>query len=209
MTGELTEIEQDAIAEIANMGVSRAAASLRQMVGEQVLLSVPAVRIVSRESAARLVDGGDAGKLVAVEQSFEGPFSGKALLIFPQAQSLELVRSIVGQDHSLEDVIDLEQEALAETGNIILNGCLATIANVLHSTMRMSLPTVVRGDGKTLFDVEGGANAGNMVLFLYIDFTIRNRDIRGFIALLMDLPSIAALKEIVRDFIEGIEPQSA
>ena len=40
---ELSEIEQDALAEIANMGVSSAAASLRRMVGEQVLLSVPAV----------------------------------------------------------------------------------------------------------------------------------------------------------------------
>jgi chemotaxis protein CheC len=209
MIDELSAIEQDAIAEIANIGVSRAAASLRAMVSEQVLLSVPEVRIVSRESAAQLVDGGDSTKLVAVQQSFEGPFSGKALLIFPQTQSLELVRSIVGADHSLEDVIDLEQEALAETGNIILNGCLATIANVLHSTMRMSLPTVVRGDGAALFDVEGGEKAGNMVLFLYIDFTIRNRDIRGFIALLMDLPSIAALKEIVREFIEGIEQQIA
>jgi chemotaxis protein CheC len=29
--------------------------------------------------------------------------------------------------------------------------------------------------------------------------------VRGFIALLMDLPSITALKEIVGDFIEGIE----
>ena len=209
MTGELSEIEQDAIAEIANMGVSRAAASLRQMVGEQVLLSVPAVKIVSRESAAGLVNGGDAAKLVAVQQSFDGPFSGKALLIFPQAQSLELVRSIAGNNYSLEDVIDLEHEALAETGNIILNGCLATIANVLHSTMRMSLPTVVRGDGRTLFGLQASAETGNMVLFLYINFTIRDCDIRGFIALLMDLPSIAALKEVVREFIEGIEQQSA
>ena len=45
---ELSEIERDALAEIANMGVSRAATSLRRMVGEQVLLSVPAVNIVSR-----------------------------------------------------------------------------------------------------------------------------------------------------------------
>uniref|UniRef100_Q07KH6 CheC, inhibitor of MCP methylation n=1 Tax=Rhodopseudomonas palustris (strain BisA53) TaxID=316055 RepID=Q07KH6_RHOP5 len=209
MIGELSAIEQDAIAEIANMGVSRAAASLRAMVGEQVMLSVPAVRIVGRETAAQLVDGGVEAKLIAVQQSFEGPFSGKALLIFPQAQSLELVRSIVGADHSLEDVIDLEQEALAETGNVILNGCLATIANVLNSTMRMSLPTVVRGDGRSLFDVDGGTEAGSMVLFLYIDFSIRNRDVRGFIALLMDLPSIAALKDIVREFIEGIEQQTA
>jgi len=75
--------------------------------------------------------------------------------------------------------------------------------------MRMSLPAVVRGDSHTLFDVESATTDGNLVLFLYIDFSIKSRDIRGFIALLMDLPSIAALKEIVREFIEGIEQQSA
>jgi chemotaxis protein CheC len=114
----------------------------------------------------------------------------------------------VGEQHSLEDVIDLEQEALAETGNIILNACLATIANVLRRTMRMSLPSIVRGDGDTLFDVQVGGS-GSLVLFLYIDFTIKSRDVRGFIALLMGLPSIAALKEIVRDFIDGIGRQTA
>jgi chemotaxis protein CheC len=204
---ELTEIEQDALAEIANMGVSRAASSLRQMVGEQVLLSVPAVRIVTRQAASELVERNNAKKLVAVQQSFEGPFAGRALLIFPEAQSLELVRSIVGDEHSLEDVIDLEQEALAETGNIILNGCLATIANVLRRTMRMSLPTILRGDGATLFEVDGAASGNQFVLFLYIDFNIKKRDVHGFIALLMDLPSITALKEIVHDFISGIEKQ--
>ena len=206
---ELSEIEKDAIAEIANMGVSRAASSLRQMVGEEVLLSVPAVNIVSRQVAARLVQRDDGSNLVAVQQSFEGPFAGKALLIFPQAQSLELVRSIVGEEYSLEDVIDLEHEALAETGNIILNACLATIANVLHHTMRMSLPTIVRGDGATLFEVNAGLQNANLVLFLYIDFKIKNRDISGFIALLMDLPSITALKAIVHDFIDGIGRQPA
>jgi chemotaxis protein CheC len=46
------------------------------------------------------------------------------------------------------------------------------------------------------------------VLFLYIDFTIKNRNIRGFIALLMDLPSITALKKIVHDFISRIDKQA-
>ena len=205
---ELSEIEKDALAEIGNIGVSRAAASLRQMVGEQVLLSVPAVNVVTRQTASRLAERGQT-KLVAVQQSFEGPFSGRALLIFPAAQSLELVRSIVGEGYSLEDVIDLEQEALAETGNIILNACLATIANILHHPMQMSLPSIIRGDGETLFDVRSASSNGNLVLFLYIDFTIKNRDIRGFIALLMDLPSITSLKRIVHDFIDGIERQPA
>ena len=205
--GQLTEIARDALAEIANMGVSRAANSLRQMVGEQVLLSVPAVEIVTRQEASKLVERNNANKLVAVQQSFDGPFAGRALLIFPEAQSLELVRAIVGDEHSLEDVIDLEHEALAETGNIILNGCLATIANVLHQTMRVSLPSIVRGDGAALFEVEGDASKGPFVLFLYIDFNIKKHDVHGFIALLLDLPSIAALKDIVHDFIRGIETQ--
>ena len=204
---ELTEIEQDALAEIANIGVSRAASSLGHMVGEQVLLSVPAVKIVTRQAASTLVERNNATKLVAVQQSFEGPFAGRALLIFPEAQSLELVRSIVGDEHSLEDVIDLEQEALAETGNIILNGCLATIANVLHRTMRMSLPSIVRGDGAKLFEVDDAASGEQFVLFLYIDFNIKKRDVHGFIALLMDLPSIGALREIVHDFIRGVEKE--
>ena len=205
---ELTEVERDALAEIANLGVSRAANSLRQMVGEQVHLSVPAVSIVTRQKASRLVERGGQTKLVAVQQSFDGPFAGSALLIFPAAQSLELVRLIVGGAHSLDDVIDLEQEALAETGNIILNACLATIANLLHHTMRMSLPSVIRGDGETLFNLDAGAAGDNLVLFLFIDFTIKERDIRGFIALLMDLPSIAALKTIVHDFINGVRLQA-
>ena len=40
-------------------------------------------------------------------------------------------------------------------------------------------------------------------------FNIKKRDVHGFIALLMDLPSIAALKEIVHDFIRGIEKQTS
>jgi chemotaxis protein CheC len=203
---ELTEIEQDALAEIANMGVSRAANSLRQMVGEQVFLSVPTVQIVTRQAASKLVERNNSKRLVAVQQSFEGPFGGTALLIFPEAQSLELVRSIVGDEHTLDDVIDLEQEALAETGNIILNGCLATIANMLHRTMRMSLPSIVRGDGTALFG--SSASTEQFVLFLYIDFNIKKRDVRGFIALLMDLPSIAALKKIVNDYVNNIQRQS-
>jgi len=205
--GDLTEIEQDAIAEIANMGVSRAANSLRQMVRQEVVLSVPFVSMVTRQTASKLVEKTGAKKLVGVQQSFEGPFAGKALLIFPEAQSLELVRTIVGPDQSLEDVIDLEHEALAETGNIILNGCLATIANVLQRTMRMSLPSIVRGNGDILFEVGDAASGEKFVLFLYIDFNIRNHDIQGFIGLMMDLPSIAALKKIIHEFIEAIEKQ--
>jgi len=47
----LNEIELDALTELVNIGVSRAATSLRDMIGEQVHLSVPNVSLVGRSEA--------------------------------------------------------------------------------------------------------------------------------------------------------------
>ena len=93
----LTEIERDALSEVSNIAMARASNSLRQMVEHQVLLSVPSVEILSQDAAARLVAKPDNPKLVAVRQDFSGAFSGRALLIFAEARSLELVRVVVGK----------------------------------------------------------------------------------------------------------------
>jgi CheY-specific phosphatase CheX len=119
----LTELERDALGEIANIAMARAATSMRQMVGHQVLLSVPAVELLSREAAAQIVGTPDNRILVAVRQDFTGAFSGRALLIFPETSSLELMRAVAGRSLSLKDVIDLQDEALPEIGNVLLNNC--------------------------------------------------------------------------------------
>jgi chemotaxis protein CheC len=197
----LDELERDAITEIVNIGVSRAASSLRKMIGDHVLLSVPSIDVVSQSRAARLISEREASDLVAVRQDFTGAFSGRALLIFPEENSLALVRAVTGDALSSAEVIDIENEALAETGNVILNSCLATMANMLKRSLTMTIPEVLRGTGTSLFDVpEDGADEG-LVLFLYIDFAVRKRDIRGYIAMIMDLPSLATLKELLGEFI--------
>jgi chemotaxis protein CheC len=201
---ELTELEVDALTELVNIGVSRAASSLRKMIGVQVLLSVPSIEIVPRDVAAQLIGGREDSKLVAVHQDFTGAFSGQALLIFPEQSSLELVRGVTGGELAEDELADMEEEALAETGNIILNGCLATMANLLQRSLSMSLPEVVRGSGPDLFQATAGASTGSVVLFLYINFSVQDRDIRGYIAMLMDVPSLASLKALVGAFIERV-----
>jgi chemotaxis protein CheC len=41
-----------------------------------------------------------------------------------------------------------------------------------------------------------------MVLFVYINFAVKDRDITGYIAMLMDMPSLAALKILLDEFIK-------
>jgi chemotaxis protein CheC len=205
----LNELELDALTELVNIGVSRAATSLREMVGQQVLLSVPTVRLVSRPEAVELLGQTESSRLIAVHQVFEGDITGRALLIFPETNSLELVRAVTGGELPLEDIIELEQEALAETGNIILNGCLSTIANMLQRSLKMSLPEILRGQGPEFFELKPPPEAGDVVLFLYINFAVHERDIRGYIAMLMDMPSLAALQVLLGEFIERTTGQGA
>jgi chemotaxis protein CheC len=206
----LNALELDALTELVNIGVSSAAGSLREMVGQEILLSVPRVELLARGSAVEILRRSEAAKLVAVHQFFEGDITGRAMLIFPEANSLEIVRAVAGGHLSIEDIMDLEQEALAETGNIILNGCLATIANMLERSLKMSLPEILRGEAAHFFSLPPPPKAGDLVLFVYINFAVQDRDIKGYIAMLMDMPSLAALKVLLDEFIDrtagGISP---
>jgi chemotaxis protein CheC len=204
----LDELELDALTELVNLGISHSATSLAEMVREEVTLSVPKVALVSREEAIRTLGEREARNLVAVHQIFEGDIVGRALLIFPEAKSLELVRAVIGGELSVEELIELEQEALAETGNIILNGCLATMANELQRSLKISLPEVLHGESERFFNLDPPPPPGDSVLFIYINFAVRHRDINGYIAMLLDLPSIAALKVLLGDYIRRVAGDS-
>jgi chemotaxis protein CheC len=196
----LTDLERDALAELSNIAMARAANSLRQMIKNEVLLAVPSVEILTTAAATTLVAKPDNRKLVAVRQDFAGAFSGRALLIFPEQNSIALVREVVGRELPLEEIIDLEDEALAETGNIIINSWVATLANLLKSALNMSLPVVIRGDSKRIFE----ASSSDLVLFLHIKFQIHQKKISGYIALLMDIPSLDELRSLIAAFVNSI-----
>ena len=197
----LEDLEVDALTELVNLGVSRAALALRELVGEQVFLSVPSLSVLSKPEAAESIRGANGRDLIAVRQAFEGEFSGRALLIFPEANSLELVRAVAGDHLSLTDIAELEDEALAEIGNIILNSCIGTISNLLQHSLTMSLPEILRGHGVDFFDLSKPA-IEDVVLFIRINFSLHGREISGYLALVMDLPSLAALKRLVAAFID-------
>lgn len=205
----LDELERDALTELVNIGVSRAAVALRKMVGKQVLLSVPSAEVVSHRDAAATLGERETDDLIAVRQDFTGAFSGRALLIFPRANGIELARAVLDEPLDEAELQELVHEVLAETGNIILNGCLATMANLLHESLAMSLPELVCGDSAELFELRDLPDEDGLVLFLYINFSIRERDIHGYIAMLMDLPSLASLRGLIGGFIARVMTDDA
>ncbi|HBN47675.1 MAG TPA: chemotaxis protein CheC [Thalassospira sp.] len=203
---DLSELEHDTISELINIGVGRAAASLLEMVDQPVELTVPTITFVERFSDSNLTSSPEE-VVSAVSQSFDGPFKGEAMLVFPEKRSLELVRRLLKVDVPLDTLTDLEQEALMEVGNIILNACLGSIANVLGEPINCSMPTFRKRETRALLneDTAFDAASGKMpvLMILHVQFMLRQNDIDGYVLFVMDLDSIQTLKELVRRFLEN------
>ena len=203
MSGILGHSERDAVTEILNIAIGQAAASLSQLVEDEVGLSVPSVEFLSPASAAARIDEAT-GRMdsVSVRQRFQSSFSGDILLIFPESKSLELVRSLLGSSVPLDSLTELEQEALLEIGNIILNACLGSLANQLGISIESSLPSYARGKGARILDVK--LPDSELVMFLQVDFSLATKGVQGYLAFVMDIVSARQFAEAVSAYVSRV-----
>lgn len=213
----LSELERDALAELGNIGIGKASTALGRMLGGLVTLSVPSVEMVPPGEVPGLLDRALSPPLVGVSERLAGLFAGCALLVFPQAGSLSLVRAALPPDVPADDVPELEDEVLAELGNVVLNSALALVANLLGEPVDTGLPVVVRGSGAEILRgcaavapaivAEADAGGGAAVLF-HIDLrtSLPGGDavgvvVGGRVVLLLDADSAGALQATLGRYI--------
>jgi chemotaxis protein CheC len=196
----LTELQHDALVEIFNVGVGQAAAAMSRIVNEEVAMSVPVVLFQSRAEVAKTLGSSEGRRICAVAQQFKGAFNTEAFLMFPEEKSLEIVRLMVGQSLSMEELSEMEQEAMSEIGNIILNSCMATLANVSGRELQGSLPVYRVGTGDDILG-SAGKEWDGVVLTLKIDFNIERHQIHGYVAFLLDVPALQDLRAYVDSYL--------
>ncbi len=196
----LTDMQHDALVEIFNQGVGQAAAAMSRIVNEEVTMSVPTILFQTRAEVARTLGSQEGRRICAIAQQFGGAFNTEAFLMFPEEKSLEIVRLMVGQSLSMEELSEMEQEAMSEIGNIILNACMATLANLSGRGMQGSLPIYHAGTGDAILSTPGKEWDG-LVLTLKIDFNIEKHEIHGYVAFLLDMPALHDLQQYLDDYL--------
>lgn len=191
MDTAVSEIERDALLEAFNVGIGSAAASFSQMVGQEVVLSVPTLSVVDRAAAiARLAP--DKSTVCGVGQRFVSSFGeGRAMVFFPESNSLDLVHVLMGEDVGQGEMAELEQEALTEVGNVILNACLAGLSNLVEEEFQVHLPAFQRCDSAGLIVARGEPDAA--VVLLEIRFDLKERALNGHLAFLLGVSSLRKL----------------
>jgi chemotaxis protein CheC len=197
---ELSELQRDALGEIFNIGVGRAASSLSQIVNDEVLLSAPYVQLVQDKEASRLLLGKELRQLSTVSQIFSGPFNAEATLVFPETNALEIVRLMVGPHMSVEELSEFEQEAMCEVGNIILNACMSSLADIFHISFDSTLPLHRFGNAETMPILYNESE--RVVLVLQVDMVISQQRIQGHILFLLSVASMCNLFSCLDNYLK-------
>ena len=189
----LSELQHDALVEIFNIGVGHAARSMSEIVNEEVTMSVPSISFLNRTDAAAMLGNKKGERVCGISQHYEGAFSTEAILMFPEDKSLDIVRLMVGESVPLKELTEMEQEAMSEIGNIILNSCIGTLANIFSQELSGSLPVYHVGTSEEILSASG-AQADNIVLMLHIDFILETHQIHGYVAFILDLSAMQDLQ---------------
>jgi chemotaxis protein CheC len=197
----LTELQRDAITELLNIGMGYAAFSLSQMLDDEVKLSIPSVELLLRQDAAAHIEADPYKRIVAIKQHFRGSFWGDVFLLFPKENSLDLVKALMKQELSQDMLTELEQDALMEVGNVILNSCLSTLADVLmKEEVASGLPIFMIGSAQEVLDATIPLE-DEIVMFLRMNFKLHSSNISGYVAFILDIASIHRFKDSVNEYV--------
>ena len=200
----LTAIHLDALTEVFNVGAGRAAASLSEIVGDEVKLSVPLIEIKKSSEADTVVLELNSLRFGAVSQQFSGPFDAQAVLLFTEDHALEIVRDMMGSQMSIEELAEFEQEAMCELGNIILNACLSAMADMLKISLNSSLPSYKIATTEEIFKGIMSSTDQPYVLVLHIDLKIEKRQSEGNLIFLLSSVSLNNLVIQIDRFLGNI-----
>lgn len=191
----LTDLEQDALAELFNIGVGQAAASLSEMTGQEILLSIPTVNLMGSNELSTTLNQNH--HLCSIRQAMTGQIQGQSILLLPDGDSLEVVRSMLGGQVSSEILAEMQEEALTEIGNIVLNACIGSIANVLELEFEVEPP--IFEQMLSSGSLPGQISTGNdLALYLNINLTLKESSVTGYMVFLMSSLSFNVLTKGLR-----------
>lgn len=192
----------DALQELINIGVGRAAYLLNEMLDSHIRLEIPFVKVLTalqayKELESRFRDD----SLASVKLGFNGSFYGTAGLIFPTESASILVSVLTGEEPGSADLDAVKIGTLSEIGNIVINGVMGSISNVLKQRMNYTLPVYLEDTIDNLL-LATEVNESK-ILLAQARFAIEQLEIMGDIILIFEMDTFDALiKAINQEIIE-------
>jgi len=133
----------EALEALVEQGIARAADGLSGMVGGQVTLAAPKLKIVPVTEVSEQIAAPDT-VLAGIYLVIYGALNAHVLLALPMENALSLVDLLMGQpEGTTTELGELEVSALGEVGNIIASFFASVVGDVSHEIVLVSPPAVM------------------------------------------------------------------
>ena len=170
----------DALAEIVNIGMGQAAATLAELLGTFLEISVPISQSLEEYLQAQHRSR-CAETALLVQQAFTGDLRGEAIAVFDEKQMDEL-RSLLGaSSHESSD-----HELVLEMSNILIGATMTSIGSQLSAAVRFGRPSML-GRGSAILEPLCQRPEAHSHVIITIGFSVEGRRFR--VTLLIILPA--------------------
>ena len=133
----------ETLGEVATDGAMRAERGLSGLVGQEITIDVPQVRVGTNVDACDAVGGPDV-IVFGAYISITGDITGHVMLLFPQERALECVDLMCGQPVGTSTEPDeFSASAVGELANIVGSAFVNALADRAELILHPSPPTVV------------------------------------------------------------------
>jgi len=180
----LTERQEDALREVANMGSAKAASMLARLVGDVgVLVDVPVVLSANRYQLAWLLGGRDV-KVHAAQFGIEGELSGRLWWVLREGDSQRLGQRLLARPGVSGPLSSSAAAALSEAANIVASACVSAMGTLVHANL---LPTTPMVKDTTVKGLIGDDESERTETVLAANFTSTNApNFSGWLVVMFD-----------------------
>lgn len=193
-----TTEQLDTLQELINIGVGRSASILNDMISAHIQLQVPYLKLLSiLEVEQELEKQLGQDHISAVRLGFNGFLAGIAQLVFPTDSALNLVVALTDEELDLADFNSVKIGTLSEVGNIVLNGVMGSLSNMLSQHLRYSLPIYLEDSVTNLLTAPDFEVENSTVLLAQAHFNIQKLLVAGDIILIFKVGSFNSLLRVL------------
>ena len=195
----INDIDTDALTELFNIGLHRAAASLSELTSQRVLVDLPRLWVCPLKDLSGALGEMLVGELATVHQIFGGSVSGDAVLLLEYDKAALLASVMTDGQVGAQGRIDTSaREVLSEVGNIVLGACLSAFGNMLKVSVTFSVPRIhiESLDGLLQSLVIEGADV-QYALVATTRFRLSNQEVGGYMIFVIGMSSLEQVNQIL------------
>ena len=188
----------ETLAAVARDGAARAGRGLSGLMGQEIAIHVPSVRLGTKADACDAV-GGEESIVLGAYLSMTGDVTGHVMLLFPVARALACVDLMCGQAiGTTTEPDELASSAVGELGNIVGSAFINALADRMNLILHPSPPTILHDMAIALVEsvyAEILSQGGDVVMMDTV-FEDQTGDTAGLLIVAPDPSCFSRLQEI-------------